>query len=190
LERLKAILAGVATMVMATTVACGSSLSSYFPTNGDTTVSVPKVGSAPAYVGVELLVAEEGDRVRLEALDVVGLHGEATVAGLVALLRDERNWIGAGTEADITSDGLDLSAYVPLAGVEFEKSDGPAALAVEVFGDAPILGFESVRLRFTVNGGPEQVEAFAFRAIVCTNADFDEAVRMCEQAHRSAKPSS
>jgi hypothetical protein len=168
----------VAVLVATIVAACGAMEASYFPTEGQTTVGIPRTEIVPAYFGIALLEAAQGDRVRLEGIEPLGVRGEPTIEGIAAVLGDERTWIGASVEHDFPAE-IDLSTYRPLEGMEFDDGDGPVAFAVRVSGSAPLLGFDAIRLRFRVNGGPAQVQTVQLRGLVCTETSLVEAGNRC-----------
>ena len=161
-------------------VGCGPAESDYFPTSGVTRVGAPALTGEPLYFGIELLSAEPGDVVRLEGLEVDAATGGASVEGLVAFLGEEKEWIGAGTDADLVAAGIDASTYRPLSGAEFKAVDGSLALAVRITGSAPTFGFDSVRLLFRINGGPTVQERFRVSVIACAATDRDKARHICD----------
>ena len=153
--------------------------SDYFGPNMPTWVRVPTTIGDTVYVGVLLLRAQTGDVVELDSLLVDGVIGGATIEPMVRILHGETRILGGITESDL-GDSIDLSSYRTLSMLRFLETDGPVELAVRVTGNAPIQGFNGLRLRFRINDDAAVIEDWIpMRASICAGSTFAEAIERC-----------
>jgi hypothetical protein len=153
--------------------------SDYFGPNEPTWVRVPAAIGDPVYVGILVLYARSGDAVELDSVTVEGITGDASIEPIVRILDGPSRILGGIAASDL-GDTIDLSTYAPFSTLRFSERSGPVELAVRVVGTSPVLGFDGVRLRFTINDAAAVIEDWIpMRASICTALTFAEAVEGC-----------
>ena len=145
--------------------ACSVAESSYFDLGESAdSVSLPVPSGQTAYVGVGDVSVMPPDEVRFVRGEAVGPGQLDEVRFLIVPLRETTGGIGAITEADLGPNELD--PYRPLEGAVFTSGAGSLAVVLVVAVERDIV-FEYVRIYFSVNGGPEQVQRLRTAGRLC-----------------------
>ena len=152
--------------------ACTSS--PYFDISAEIGQSAPMQTDDSIYVGVWPLVAQLGDVVELHGVELVDADVDNVEVTPLAVDMSAVTGDGIGTvlASESTSSQPAVDALQPLAGFRFRSIDaiGNGHVVVRIDGlepgEAP---FSAVRLSFSVNGGPVQVQEFTSAVRICVD---------------------
>lgn len=146
----------------------------YFDIDGGIEQAAPLQTNDSVYVGVWPLVAQLGDVVELRGLELV--DAEVDNVEITPLAVDMSAIDGDGIGMVLASDPAGAQAAVdalqPLAGFRFRSIDaiGNGHVVVLIDGREPgVASFDAVRLSFSVNGGPIQVQEIASAVRICVD---------------------
>ena len=157
----------------------------YFFRPSSVGVTLPALDGQRVYVGLGALEARPGDTVRFETLEAVDAMGFSQIDPLVRPVSEAVNGelVGAMTEQLIAESwGIGPEAFGPLAGYEFDATDGPIEVVVRLRGEAPVATFETLIIHYRVNGGKTQTQDLKFAGAACFAATLPEAGAACDQA--------
>ena len=162
---------------------CWMSADDYFYRPSSVGVGLPALTGEAVYLGLGALEARPGDTVRFEALEPVGATGFTRVDALVRPVREAVNGelVGAMTEQHIAESwAIGPEAFTPLAGYEFDAADGSIEVLVRLSGEAPVASFDTLVIRFRVNGAEARTQDMKFAGAACFAAALPEADANCD----------
>lgn len=152
--------------------ACTSSL--YFDIPAEIEQAAPMHTDDSIYVGVWPLVAQLGDVVELRGLELVDADVDnVEVTPLVVDMSGvDGDGIGMVLASEPTSAQAAVDGLQPLAGFRFRSTDsiGNGHVVVRIDGLGPgEASFSAVRLSFSVNAGPVQVQEITSAVRICVD---------------------
>ena len=132
----------------------------------------PVAAGETVYVGVAFLRSQEGDSVELRSLELVDpVLGAADVEALVVDMREvDGDAIGTVAASDPRTSAEAIAALAPLEGFRFTAAESwhPISIVTAITStEAGDVSFEAIRIGFSVNGGPAQIQ------------EIQSGVRMC-----------
>ncbi len=144
----------------------------YFDAPADVDVAAPMGTDDSIYVGIWPLVAQFGDVVELDELEFVDAElDNVDVTPLAVDMSDVKgDSIGVIPVAATSTANEAVSRLEPLAGFRFRSDEaiGSGHVVVRVDGLGPgVASFRAVRLSFSVNGGPSQVQEITSGIRLC-----------------------
>ena len=146
----------------------------YFDIPAEIDQAAPMHTDDSIYVGIWPLVAQLGDVVELRGLELV--DADVDNVDVTALAVDMSGIDGDGIGIVLASESTSAQAAVeglqPLAGFRFRSTDsigsGHVVLRIDGLGPGEA-SFGAVRLSFSVNGGPVQVQEITSAVRICVD---------------------
>lgn len=159
-------------LIAAAVVVTGCAPQPYFDIPAEIGQSAPVETGDSIYVGIWPLVAQLGDVVELHGLELV--DADVDIAEVTPLAVDmtavDGDAIGVVRASEAGTARAAVEALEPLVGFRFRSDDtiGNGHVVVRIDGRAPgVVSFDAVRLSFSVNGGPVQVQEVPSAVRLC-----------------------